>query len=257
MFDRTGQLVTTSNDGFVRLYAANRYADPIARFEMGGHDPQSAAFSPDGKRVAVGFEDIPKVVVLSGADLTRLFEANTATVGKNGISSVGWSQDGRFLFAGGEWYVNRVNQVRRWSRSGRGAFVDIPAAPEPIVEILGLKSDSMLFAHLHGFGLIRPDSGVTPLHGLGGLDVGSDDGPLISRDGGTVQIGGLDVQADELRPNSTHVPFYIAGPSGEHRSASRRQAAGANHAGAGPHRYELGRFDRTGGERDPAQALPR
>ena len=209
MFDRTGQLVTTSNDGFVRLYAANRYADPIARFEMEGHDPQSAAFSPDGKRVAVGFEDIPKVVVLSGADLTRLFEANTATVGKNGISSVGWSQDGRFLFAGGEWYVNRVNQVRRWSRSGRGAFVDIPAAPEPIVEILGLKSDSMLFAHLHGFGLIRPDSGVTPLHGLGGLDVGSDDGPLISRDGGTVQIGGLDVQADELRPTRHTYRFTL------------------------------------------------
>jgi WD40 repeat protein len=94
MFDRAGRLVTTSDDGFVRRYAA-----PIARFKSKIHDPESVVFSPDGSRVAVGFDDIPKVVVLSGSDLTQIFEANIAGVGM-AISSVGWSRDGRFLFAG-------------------------------------------------------------------------------------------------------------------------------------------------------------
>ena len=54
-FDRSGRLVTTSFDGFVRLYAADRYQTPIARFKRPGHHPYSAAFSPDGTRVAVGY----------------------------------------------------------------------------------------------------------------------------------------------------------------------------------------------------------
>ena len=80
MFDRTGRLVTASDDGFVRLYAAEQYLHPIARFKLEGHDPQSVAFSPDGARVAVGFYDTPNVVVLSGSNLTRLFEAKTTGV---------------------------------------------------------------------------------------------------------------------------------------------------------------------------------
>jgi tetratricopeptide (TPR) repeat protein len=197
MFDHAGRLVTTSSDGFIRLYAADQYADPVTRFRLEGHVPQSVAFSPDGSRVAVSFADTPKVVVLSGKELTQLFEANTAGIDVKGclvsVGSVAWSQDGRFLFAGACWWVNDVVQVRRWSKGGRGAFVDIPAAPEPIVEILALKSGAMLFAHLHGFGLISPDTKVKQLHGLGGLDVGSGDGPVVSPDGGAVQIDGLDV----------------------------------------------------------------
>ena len=77
-FDRSGRLVTTSCDGFVRLYAADQYVTPIARFEAPGHHPFSAAFSPDGTRVAVGYLTIPRVVVLSGTDLTELFRPKTA-----------------------------------------------------------------------------------------------------------------------------------------------------------------------------------
>ncbi|MGC2221609.1 MAG: caspase family protein [Methylocella sp.] len=207
-FDRAGRLMTTSIDGFVRLYAAEQYADPIARFRLEGHIPQSAAFSPDGARIAVGYSDTPKVVVLSGSDLTRLFEADTAGV-DNCIGSVAWSKNGRFLFAGGCWSVNDVHLVRRWSKGGHGAYVDILAAPEPIMGILALKSGAMLLAHLHGFGLISPDAKVIPMHGLGGLDVGSEDGPLVSTDRGTVQINGLDVQADKLRPSQHTYRFTL------------------------------------------------
>jgi WD40 repeat protein len=60
MFDRTGQLVTASLDGFFRLYPANDYAQPIKTFKLEGHRPFAAAFSPDGARVAVGLSRYPQ-----------------------------------------------------------------------------------------------------------------------------------------------------------------------------------------------------
>ena len=64
------------------------------------HQPYAAAFSPDGTRVAVGYENARQVLVLSGSDLTRIFETDTTGVGA-ALAAVGWSQDGRFLFARG------------------------------------------------------------------------------------------------------------------------------------------------------------
>jgi WD40 repeat protein len=93
-FDRAGRLVTASDDGFVRLYAADRFVIPIARFRMESHLPYGVAFSPDGTRVAVCFEDAPKVVVLSGSDLTRLFEADTSGI-DDGLLAVGWARQCR------------------------------------------------------------------------------------------------------------------------------------------------------------------
>jgi hypothetical protein len=180
--------VTASSDGFVRLYAVEQYAAPVARFRLEGHRPWSAAFSPDGARVAVGFDDSPKVTVLLGSNLTRLFEADATGVGA-ALSAVGWSQDGRFLFAGGNWSVNGAFAVRRWSKGGRGAFINIPAGSNVIMEILGLKSGTMLFAYSKGFGLVSPEAKAVPLQGLGGLDLRSGGGPLlVSVDGATVQV---------------------------------------------------------------------
>lgn len=196
-FDRAGRLVTTSFDGFVRLYAADQYAAPIARFRLHGH-PVSGAFSPDGASVAVGRDDTPNVVVLSGLDLTRLFEANTTGIGI-GLGAVGWSQNGRFLFAGGHWMVNGAWQVRRWSKRGKGDFVDIAAGSDTIMKILGLTSGSMLFAHQKGFGLIGPDAKVTPLQGLGSLNLNNGGGYKlrVSADGGAVQV-------DSWQPRHTY-----------------------------------------------------
>jgi WD40 repeat protein len=198
-FDRAGRLVTTSYDGFVRLYAADNYAAPIARFDSNGHRPFSAAFSPDGSRVAVGYDDFNEVAVLSGSDLKTLFKADTTGV-PNGASmyGVGWSRDGRFLFAGGVWEVHNMRKVRRWSEAGRGASIDIPAGTDTIMQLLGLKDGSMLIAHTQGFGLISPDAKATQLQGRGNLDLRSGKGPLqVSTEGSAVQV-------DSWEPNHTY-----------------------------------------------------
>jgi hypothetical protein len=190
-FDSAGRLVTASTDGFVRLYAADQYATPVARFEWKGHRPFSAVFSPDSTRVAVGDYDNHDVVVLSGSDLTKLFNADTAGIPHDGaMSVVAWSQDGRFLYAGSDWSVNNVWQVRRWSDGGRGAHIDISAASDTIMDLVALKSESILVQGARGFGLIGPDAKVTQLQGYGalGLDNGGRRLLRVSADGGVVQV---------------------------------------------------------------------
>jgi WD40 repeat protein len=184
-FDQAGRLVTTSYDGFVRLYAANRYATPIARFEWKGHRPCSVAFSPDGARVAVGSLESHDVVVLSGLDLTQLFKPDTTDISDTGMVAVAWSWDGRFLYAGGY-----PDQVRRWSNGGRGVHVDISVAPDTIMRLVGLKSGSILFLSSKSFGLIGPDAKVTQLQGYGALALNSGEGLRlqVSADGGIVQV---------------------------------------------------------------------
>jgi WD40 repeat protein len=190
-FDRAGRLVTTLDDGFVRLYAVDHFAAPLHRFNLKDHEPYAAAFSPDGTRVAVGYYKPTTVVVLSGLNLTKLFEADTAGSGYDNLKAVAWSQDGRFLFAGGEWSGHSGwNQVRRWDKGGRGA-VDIPVEDISIMEIVGLNSGSMLFLHEDGFGLIGPDTKVHQLQqSLSRLNLQSHGlGPLrVSADGSTVQV---------------------------------------------------------------------
>jgi WD40 repeat protein len=190
-FDRAGRLVTASYDRMVRLYAADQYATPVAQFEWKGHRPRSAVFSVDGARVAVGDADSPDVVVLSGSGLTELFLADTSGIPRDvSLGKVSWSQDGSSLFAGGTWTANTLIQVRRWSYGGGPkAYVDIPVGSGS-VQLVALKSGSILAAHDSGLVLIAADSKVTQLQGLGRLDLRSTRGRVlrVSADGSTVQI---------------------------------------------------------------------
>ena len=192
-FDGAGRLVTSSQDGWVRLYAEDQYAHPIKKFRLKDLRPWTAVFSPDGKRVAVSYADIPKVVVLSGSDLTKLFEADSSGITDGDFASVGWSQDGRFLFAGGKQQQDG-SLIRRWSDGGKGAFTDIHTSSNTITVILGLKSGSTLFAGTTDFGLINADTSVQKLQGEGGVDLSSIGvrGLLASTNGTVVEVKALE-----------------------------------------------------------------
>ena len=103
-FDTSGRLVTTSLDGFVRLYDRD-FRLRAKRQAPGGKEPYGVAFSPDGSRVAVGFYDSTRVDVLSGRDLTPLYAPDTTGVDNGDLGRVAWSADGQWLYAAGGYDV--------------------------------------------------------------------------------------------------------------------------------------------------------
>jgi WD40 repeat protein len=133
-FARDGRLATTSYDGLIRLYQYNpnsdspnfrRVGEPVSA--PSGHRPDGIAFNPDGKRLAVGYDDVAAVDVLNGATLAReggQSPSNTAFTATAGLIHVAWSTDGRTLFAAGG--VGAVNDAQlrlllfAWDRGGMG-----------------------------------------------------------------------------------------------------------------------------------------
>jgi WD40 repeat protein len=187
-FDTTGRLVTTSWDGFIRLYDHD-WQLQAKRKAPGGTRPNSVAFSPDGTRVAVGFEDSSRVDVLSGQDLAPLYAPDTAGVG-NGLGSVCWSTDGRWLYAGGGYGVQGTNLIRRWAEGGKGDATDLPAAYNYITHILPLTAGGVVFGtNDPSFGVLDAAGKRRLFQGPTGADfLDNWQGFRIAHDGATVQF---------------------------------------------------------------------
>ena len=143
-FDRSGRLVTASYDGLIRLYDQN-FQLIVKRPASGGRRPHSVSFSPDGAKVAVGFQDSPNVNVLSGIDLSPLYSPDTGGIERGNLSAVAWSADGQFLYAGGEYAVQSTHPIRKWADEGRGHHTDLPAANDTIMHIVSLSTGGIMF----------------------------------------------------------------------------------------------------------------
>jgi WD40 repeat protein len=188
-FDASGRLATTSRDGFIRLYNRD-WQLQVKRKAPSGTRPHSVAFSPDGTRVAVGFEDSTTVDVLSGQDLSPLYAPDTTGVGNGDLASVCWSADGRWLYAGGGYQAQNLNPIRRWAEGGKGAASNLPAAQNSITHILPLTTGGVVF------GAFEPSFGVLDAVGKRqlfqsptGADFrGNRQGFRSAHDGATVQF---------------------------------------------------------------------
>lgn len=167
------QLATTCFDGFVRLYdlstlkgadaSSPRPIAPVSKVRApGGELLWGLAFSPDGTRLAVGFNLIAKVDVLEIKDNTLKYAYSpdtTSVVARRGadFKTVAWSSDGRFLYAGGSYRSNKVIQVRKWDDGGRGEYEDLPIPVElPLFHLICLKAGGVAFCSRDGsFGRIN------------------------------------------------------------------------------------------------------
>jgi WD40 repeat protein len=130
-FAADGRLATTSDDAKIRLYrydpnAASpnfrRVGEPVEA--SNGHDPERISFSPDGRRLAIGYYDVPAVDVLDGTTLARLGGQSPAdaTSLPGGLSDIAWSVDGGTLFAAGGVRDSRNRHLLlfAWGRGGLG-----------------------------------------------------------------------------------------------------------------------------------------
>ena len=144
-FDAAGRLASTCDDGQVRLY------DPdlglIAKAKApGGERPFALAFSPDGARIAVGFDDSTAVNVLSAEDLSLLHAPDTSGVDNGDLSKVAWSRDGRTLFAGGRYNMQGdENGLVSWPDAGRGPPRERPVAKSTIMDLAPLADGRLAF----------------------------------------------------------------------------------------------------------------
>jgi len=153
-FAADGRVVSSCEDGYIRLYA---YDDKSLRLvaktrPSGGSVPGAARFSPNGARIAVGYNDSRKVDILSSVDLFHLFSADTSGVDNGNLQNVAWSADGLSLYAGGmyrKYKANHVYQnfVRRWDSEGKSKGVDIPVGvTDTIFSFASLPSGGLLVA---------------------------------------------------------------------------------------------------------------
>jgi WD40 repeat protein len=188
-FDTTGRLVTTAWDGFIRLYGRD-WRLQAKRKVPGGTRPLSAAFSPDGTRVAVGFADSTKVDVLSGQDLSPIYTPQPPGVGNGFLGSVCWSADGRWLYAGGGYGVHNTHLIRRWAEGGRGEASDLPAAQNSIMHILPLTAGGVVYGTFEpSFGVLDAAGKRRLFQGPTGADFRDNwQGFRIAPDGATVQF---------------------------------------------------------------------
>jgi WD40 repeat protein len=183
-----GRVVTVALDGMARLYAPDfrligRRAIP------GGSKPISVKYSPDGQAFAVGFIDKPVIAVSSGGDLSLLYQpVTTSLVDQLNFSSVVWSSDGRYLYAGGDYRGTGLNQLYRWSDAGRGQPERIPLIRNRITEIQQMPDGKIAFAGEDpGLGVVGQNGQVLTYKGPDIVNFSSDRaGLLISNDGSVI-----------------------------------------------------------------------
>jgi WD40 repeat protein len=206
--DPTGsRLATTCFDGFIRLYdlsgltagdaSSPRPVAPVSKLQPpGGSRPHGLAFSPDGARLAVGQHWSLKVDVLEVKSNALKHAYSPDTTGVRGatitdLRSVAWSSDGRSLYAGGNYGVKGVYQIRKWADGGRGEYRDLSMGVHlPFFQLLTLRAGGIAYCSRDGsFGVLndRDEAAVLgpraiPIHH------GNYEGFLLSPDGSGIQF---------------------------------------------------------------------
>ncbi|MBP7335879.1 caspase family protein [Niveispirillum sp.] len=207
-----GRLAATSNDGDIRLYGP----DLVRRWRVkakGGERPAGIAFSPDGTKLAVGYDDKLVVEVLSAADGALSFRPDLTGINNGNLVSVAWW--GGDLVAGGSWDVGGDNPVRRWSAGGRGAYRDLPLSSTSIMDLALLPDGGLLAAAGDpAWGRLEPSGKKRPWKTSPSIDMRDKlgDAFTVAADGSRVrfgqEIGGgkpllLDLSARALSPAGT------------------------------------------------------
>ncbi len=189
-FSRDGRFATTNGDGEVRLYdpSGRRIArrSPVPR-----GNPYAVAFSADGRSLAVGYADRPRVEVVQAADLSPVFSLAGAANERGGLGAVGWARDGRLVAAGSLRNAAGAVVLRSWANGGRGRATDAVASRDTVFQIEPADDASMFVAGADPVFARLAANGTEVFRKTGpGLDFRdvADQAFRVSGDGGAVDL---------------------------------------------------------------------
>jgi WD40 repeat protein len=166
-FSSQGRIITVALDGLVRLYAPPDFRLIGRKVVPGGEKPITVRYSPGGDELAIGYLDVPAISIASGRDLTLLHQvAAEGLAGQVNLSTVAWSSDGAFLYAGGDFRGSGLNPLYRWPEAGRGQPQAIPLMRNRITEIQRMPDGRIAFAAEDpGLGIMGSDGKVAAFRG--------------------------------------------------------------------------------------------
>ena len=157
-FDKSGNLAVSSDEGIFKMYRP----DGALIYEQTteeGKNIFTLSFSPDGKFIALGFDDYNAVEVRHTSDgtLAFLLEKPKGNWAKGVYSTVAWTSDGLNILAAGLIHSPDKRRVlTRWSVNRK--ILDeqmILPVKNNITQLLPLKNGSIVFlSRLSGFGAI-------------------------------------------------------------------------------------------------------
>lgn len=202
------QLVTSSDDGFVRIYDLSGL--PSTRGIIGNDDsielqprlkqrvfpntpPFFVKFSPDGTKIAVSQANNGGTFLLSSQDLSPAHTLDYENVHAAGSSGMAWSPDGSFLYTTSPCGASeQCSNVRRWSAAGQqllpglkirtgGSILDLASLPNG--GLVAATSDPSIIIQNEDKGNVTLSSPST------GNFRDNHEGLLISRDGSRFRFG--------------------------------------------------------------------
>lgn len=142
-YDRSGRLIASSSQGDIVLYDPSLKV--ISRAKTRSGNWETVRFSPDGKLVAVGSNNGLNVEVLSGDSLQHLYSPALSDLKGGGLGAVGWSADGRKLFAAGSAQIEGRRVVGVFEDAGRGSVRWIKAAND-FITVVRSTADGFVYS---------------------------------------------------------------------------------------------------------------
>lgn len=144
-FDQHGRVLSTSDDGYLRLYSPELKL--LKRYQtQAGKEPYFAKFSPDAKHIALGFADSSAIEILDASNLTPLTAPATQDLDNGNLGRVAWAQDGKRLYAGGRYWDGRGVPLVVWEQAGQGQRLIWQAGQSTLMDIKPLREGGVLYA---------------------------------------------------------------------------------------------------------------
>jgi WD40 repeat protein len=190
-FGPDNRAYAAGDNGTLRRYGRD-FRREVKIETKGGREPSSIAVHPDGKTLAVGYDDTSAVDIYDAETLRHLHTADPTGIERGALAHVAWSRDGRTLWASSTVAIDSTRIARAFGDEGRGPGRSFQTpATNTVRQIIACRGGIALASADSGFGLIDADG--KPVSWMGAVTVNMrrkiDQAFLVSDDGLTVRFG--------------------------------------------------------------------